>query len=113
MKITKHEVSTYINGSIFRKDLYNTKERALGRTRHDDGFSKREYTGTVEIDIYCNNCDKDLSVGDSYLKTDEYTRYCSDCYEENTFTYYTVGGEEVANENDAELYDEDDLEVQA
>lgn len=111
MKIIKHEVSTYINGSIFRKYLYNTKEQALKLTRRDDGYLKREYTGAVEIDIYCNSCDKDLSAGDSYLKTDEYTRYCNDCYEEGFFTYYTVGGDQVADENDGEVYDENDLEV--
>ena len=111
MKIIKHEVSTYINGGISIKHLYNTKEQALKLTRRDDGYLKREYTGAVEIDIYCNNCDKDLGAGDSYLKTDEYTRYCSDCYEERFFTFYMVGGEEVADENNAELYDEDDLEV--
>lgn len=111
MKIIKHEVKTYVNGSLFRKDLYSTKERALERARHDDCFSKREYSGTVEIDAYCESCDKDLNVGDEYIKVDDYTRYCSDCFKENTFTYYTVGGEEVADENNAELYGEDDLEV--
>lgn len=111
MKIIKHEVSTYINGSIFRKDLYDTKERALKITRRDDGYFKREYTGAVEIDLYCESCDKDLKPSDEYLKVDEYTRYCSDCYEEESFTYYTVGGEQVADENDGEVYDEDDLEV--
>lgn len=111
MNIIKHEVKTYVNGSLFRKDFYKTKEQALERTRYDDGYSKKVYSGTVEVELYCESCDKDLNVGDKYIKADDYTRYCSDCYEENTFKYYTVGGEEVANENDAELYDEDDVEV--
>ena len=112
MKIIKHEVSTYINGNIFRKHLYNTKEQALKLTRRDDGDLKREYTGAVEIDLYCESCDKDLKPGDEYLKVDEYTRYCSDCYEEESFTYYTVGGEQVADENDGEFYDEWDTEAE-
>ncbi|MDT2841867.1 hypothetical protein [Vagococcus lutrae] len=42
---------------------------------------------------------------------DEYTRYCGDCYEENSFTYYTVGGEQVGDENDTEEYDSKSTEV--
>lgn len=64
----------------------------------------------ITIDIHCVNCDKDLKIGDEYLKVDEETRYCSDCYREDTVTYYTVDGEHVGDDNDSEVYDEREKE---
>nr|WP_260680289.1 hypothetical protein [Enterococcus avium] len=46
-----------------------------------------------------------MSAGDTYIKEDEHTRYCEDCYEEDTVTFYTVGGESVGNDNEIESYD--------
>ena len=92
---------------------YKKKEAALKIVKlYNDEFFRAEYKGTAEIDLYCEYCDKDLKPGDEYLKIDEHTRYCSGCYEENTFTYYTVGGDQVADENDGEVYDEWDTEAE-
>ena len=111
MKIKKHKVVGRRGSTIVFEKLYGNKERAMQVVdNYKDSHFTAEYKGTVEIDLYCESCDKDLKPGDEYLKVDEYTRYCSDCYEEESFTYYTVGGERVADENDGEFYDEYDTE---
>lgn len=114
LKIIKHEVKTYVDNKHVSTDLFKTKKHALERIADSDlsatyGF-KREYSGEVTIELYCEHCDRDLTVNDTYIKTDNYTRYCSGCYEEKSFTYYTVGGESVGDENDTEEYDEHDHE---
>lgn len=111
MKVIKHELVTTLAGNKVYRKLYGTKEEALSHVK-STGYIKREYRGEAEVLLYCENCDKDLKPGDNYLKVDEDTRYCSDCYEEGSFTYYTVGGEHVGDENDAEVYDQFDKEVE-
>ena len=110
MKIKKHEVTLFVKGYPVEKRLYTNKQRALNSVRklNDDYYFK--YTGEVEVDLYCEGCDKELTLKDTYLKVDECTRYCSDCYEENSFIYYTVGGEQVGDENDAEVYEGEESE---
>lgn len=103
MKVTKHKVNFVVNGRTLDTSFLNSKEKAM---KIVDGSDSREYAGEIEIDMYCENCDKDLSVGDHYIKVDEYQRYCSDCYKENTFTTYSVGGEFVGDENDTGEYDD-------
>lgn len=113
MKIKKYLVETYREEHLVYKMFYDNEEKALQAAKFTHGaYLNAKYKGTVEIDLFCEGCDKDLSPGDEYLKVDEYTRYCSDCYEENTFTYYTVGGDQVADENDREIYDEWDTEAE-
>ena len=105
MKIKKHKVVCSMGSTIVFEELHRNKERAM-QVVDSYKYSRftADYKGTVEIDLYCESCDKDLKPGDEYLKVDESTRYCSDCYEEESFTYYTVGGEQVADENDGEVY---------
>jgi hypothetical protein len=104
MKITKHEVTSFINGHPGNKWLFLDKKEALERvSKHSESYYI-EYTGEVEIDLFCESCDKDLSQADEYLKIDGNTRYCSDCFEENSFTYYTCGGDQIGDENDSELH---------
>lgn len=109
MKVTKHGVATIFDGREVDKHWYPTKEEAAKRLRYG---SMHKYIGTKEVDLYCEACDKDLNPGDVYIKQDEDTRYCKDCYEENSITYYTVGGEPVGDENDIEAYDDFELEAQ-
>lgn len=111
MKIKKHKVVLYREGLPIDQYYYKKQEAALRKVKlHKSGIFEARYKGIIEIDLYCENCDKDLKSGDKYLKVDEHTRYCPDCYEEETFTSYIVGGEQVADENDAEFYDESDTE---
>ena len=109
MKVTKYGVATIFDDREVGKQWYPTKEKAYKRLEYG---SSRKYIGTREVDLYCEACDKDLKPGDNYIKLDEDTRYCEDCYEENSITYYTVGGEPIGDENDIEAYDDFDLEVE-
>lgn len=105
MKIIKHKAETFLGGDKIKATYYQTKEEALGsETASDDLYLKRKYAGAEEIDVYCENCDKELTEDDEYLKVDEHTRYCSDCYEENSFITYTVGDDYVSDENDGEIH---------
>lgn len=113
MKLIKHEVKTYISGSCIRTQTFSTKQEATEEVSALSEYYEKKYTGEIEIKLYCEYCDKDLTLDDEYIKTDEYTRYCSDCYEENSFTYYTVGGDQVGDENDTEEYDGVDQEGEA
>lgn len=113
MKLTKYVVGTVFNDRIIEKRYLRTKERALKLVPDNQRASYyTKYLGEEEIDLYCESCDKDLEPGDVYIKRDEDTRYCKDCYEENSITYYTVSGEPVGDENDIEAYDDFDLEVE-
>ena len=113
MKIKKYLVETYREEHLVYKRLYDNEEKALQAAKFTHGaYLKAEYKGIIEIDLYCKYCDKDLKPGDEYLKVDERTRYCLDCYEEESFTCYTVGGDQVADENDGEIYDEWDTEAE-
>lgn len=109
MKVTKYGVAIIFDGREVDKQWYPTKEKAYNRLKYD---SSRKYIGTREVDLFCEHCDKELKLGDNYIKCDEETRYCESCYEENSITYYTVGGEPVGDENDTEAYDDFDLEVE-
>ena len=110
MKIIKHEVKTYVDNVLVVTNFFRTKEQALERISNNHpsvgSLVRREYSGEVTIDLYCENCDRDLTVNDTYIKTDNYTRYCSGCYEEKSFTYYTIGGEQVGDENNTEVFNE-------
>lgn len=79
MKILKYKINHIKNGKIVRIGFFNSKKRAIEFAKH---AKEIEYAGEVEVELYCENCDKDLAVGDNYIKVDEDTRYCSDCYEE-------------------------------
>jgi len=107
MKVTKHKVNYVIYGKIVSESFFSSKEKAMKFASYSQN---KEYAGEVEIDMYCENCDRDLAVGDNYIKVDEHQRYCSDCYEVNTFTTYSVGGEPVGDENDTAEYDDYDEE---
>jgi len=109
MKVTKYGTALIFGGSEVGKQWYPTKQEAVRRASYG---TQRKYIGTKEVDLYCEACDKDLKPGDNYIKRDEDTRYCEDCFEENSITYYTVGGEPVGDENDIEAYDDFDLEVE-
>ena len=104
MKITKHELTTFYKGKEQYKTLCATKQDALDNERSNEHFT-RKYTGEVIVDIYCAHCEKDLKPGDDYLKVDEDERYCGDCYEEHSVTYYSVGGENVGDDDNSEVYD--------
>ena len=113
MKIKKHKVVGRRGSTIVFEKLYGNKERAMQVVdNYKCSHFTAEYKGATEIDLYCESCDKDLKSGDEYLKVDENTRYCSDCYEEKSYIYYTVGGEQVADENDGEVYYEWDTEAE-
>ena len=103
MRVTKHKVNYVIDGKIVSESFFSSKEKAMEFASY---FQNEEYAGEVEIDMYCENCDRDLAVGDNYIKVDEHQRYCSDCYEVNTFTTYSVDGEFVGDENDTAGYDD-------
>ncbi len=109
MKVTKYGVATIFKDREVDRTWCSTKQEALRRASYG---KHRRYIGTKEVDLYCEACDKDLEPGDVYIKRDEDTRYCKDCYEENSITYYTVSGEPVGDENDIEAYDDFDLEVE-
>lgn len=108
MKVTKYGVATIFNDREVHRDWYPTKQDAVKRANYG---KHRKYIGAKEVDLYCSHCDKDLKPGDNYIKRDEDDRFCEDCYEANTFTYYTVGGEPVGDENEIEEYDDYDLEA--
>lgn len=101
MKIKKYKTQKYRDGWKLYAELHKTKKEALENVEFDN---EKKYEGEVEIDIFCESCEKDINLGDGYIKFGN-TRYCSDCYEEESFTYYTVGGEHVGDENDVEEYD--------
>lgn len=109
MKVTKYGVAIIFNDREVDRDWCPTKQEALRKASYG---KHRKYIGTREVDLYCEACDKDLKLGDNYIKLDEDTRYCEDCYEENSITYYTVGGEHVGDENELEAYDGFDLKVE-
>lgn len=111
MKIIKHELTTFYKGKQQYKKLCDTKAEALKRESKSEFFS-RKYTGEVVIDLHCDYCEKDLKPGDEYLKVDEDERYCEDCYEEHSVTYYSVGGENVGYDDNSEVYDEWDREAE-
>ncbi len=112
MKVTKYGVATICYGREVDRNWYSTKEEAEKRTRGEVNGTYRKHIGTREVDLFCECCDKDLKPGDAYIKVDEDTRYCRDCYEESSVTYYMVGGELVGDENDVEEYDSWDLETE-
>lgn len=110
MKIKKYKTVRTTNFGLSHETLHGNKEKAMSSVKPSE-YSETKYVGEVEIDLFCANCDKDLNLGDDYIVVDEDQRYCSDCYEEETFTYYTVGGEHVGDENDILQYDDEDKET--
>ena len=106
MKITKHKVETFYNGYKVETDYYPTREKAITQEFNSDGgYMVKKYAGTEEINICCESCGKELTEDDEYLKVDEHTRYCSECYEEDTFTTYTNCGEYLSDENNSEIHE--------
>lgn len=105
MKIIKHKLAAFIGDREVEANAsyYLTKEEAVEREYTLNHYT-RKYAGEVEVDIYCEGCDRDLTENDEFLKVDEQTRYCTDCFEEESYTYYTVGGEQVSDENDSEVH---------
>lgn len=103
MKIIKHEVKTYADGKHIRTQLFDTKEIAM-KAVSDSSMYKKEYSREVEIELYCDYCERELTTEDDYIKKDDDTRYCSGCYEEQSTTYYVVGGEVVGSEDDIDEY---------
>lgn len=113
MKITKYGVAKIFNGHETSRYYYSTKNEAIDRTKSYQTESHQlKYLGEKVIDLHCDNCGADLKLGDDYIKKDVDTRYCEDCYEAYTVTYYTVGGESVGDEDEIEVYDSWDLEVE-
>lgn len=47
----------------------------------------------------CEHCNKPLTKEDDYIKYED-DRYCSWCYSGYTSTFYTVGGEPLASDDD-------------
>lgn len=117
MKIRKYVVEVYkVSGNLLVEKLYFDNEKlalSFYEVRESDNrYFKYKYIGEVLFEAFCAHCEKEISEGDDYLKIDEETRYCNECYQENVTYYYTVGGEVVADENyGSELYDSDDKEV--
>lgn len=116
MKITKYRVDykTREKQSVVFSGLYSTKEdalKAIERNSSEGSYLVAELGEKKEIKLFCDSCKRDLNIGDEYISIDAYTRFCSDCYEENRITYYTVCGEEVGDENNVEVFDEDYKEV--
>lgn len=109
MKIIKHKVEHIHGGRKTKSSFYGSKEEAVRRETSGD-YITRTYVGEVEIDLCCYDCEKNLKPGDDYLKVDEDERYCGDCYEEHSVTYYSVGGENVGDDDNSEVYDEWDRE---
>lgn len=103
MKTTKYAI--FNTASEYVLFYYNSKEEAEKRSLIFMNSGWKVEIRPVEIDLYCESCDKDLAEEDEYLKVDEHTRYCSDCYETESFTYYTVGGEEVSDENGSVIHE--------
>lgn len=113
MKITKYGVATVFREREVDRHWYPTKKEALEIVaRFEKSDYPRKYIGEKKIDLCCDNCGADLKLGDDYIKKDVDTRYCADCYEAETFTYYTVGGEPVGGEDEIEVYDSWDFEVE-
>lgn len=110
MKIKKYKTVRTTNFGFSHEILHGSKEKAVNSVKPSE-YSETKYVGEVEIDLFCAHCDKDLNLGDDYIVVDEDQRYCSDCYEEETVTYYTVGGEHVGDENDILQYDDGDKET--
>lgn len=110
MKLTKHGVATFYKNHEVERRWYSSKEAAENSLKRKSNDVFRKYIGTKVIEMYCNACNKDLEPGDTYIKRDEETRYCEKCYEENTVTYYTVGGEPVGDGDDIEAFDTWDQE---
>jgi hypothetical protein len=110
MKIKRHEVVSKFNGQTIGKYYYKTKEEAMSTVSKISDTYCKVYNGIKEIDLCCAVCEKELKLGDEYIKQDEKTRYCENCYEEHTVTYYTVRGEPVGDENDIEAFDSWDQE---
>ena len=115
MKITKHKVESRLLGSeqvyyIAYCDDYESAVQRVSRGKQDIHASYL-YAGTVEIDLECENCDAELHTGDDYIKIDDFTRYCSDCYSTEISTTYYIDGEYVGADNDIEEYSEWSLEV--
>jgi len=114
MKITKYGLATIIHGRKVGESWLKSEEEARKKVEKSSAldFYHYESLGAKEIDLFCESCDKDLNIGDDYIKIDEETRYCSDCYEATSFVYYSVGGDQVGDENDVETYDNWDKEVE-
>ncbi|MCM6930318.1 hypothetical protein NE261_00600 [Enterococcus italicus] len=107
MKITKYAIVD-TNGNI-TLEYYQSETKAEKTAAMFKKSGWKVEVIPVEIDLFCDACDRDLTQGDEYLKVDEHTRYCSDCYEEEQFTYYTVGGETVSDENDGRVHEKGKL----
>lgn len=106
MKLTKYVVATMWRGNIVDKKYYKTKEEAMEFIgTHQNEAMPEKYLGEEEIDLYCEGCDKELHAGDEYIKEDEHTRWCPDCYEEQIVTYYSVGGEPIGTSEEIEEFD--------
>lgn len=53
------------------------------------------------VNMKCENCEEKLRIGDVYIHDpSEDVRYCYGCYEENTITTYSVGGEFIGTDDD-------------
>lgn len=93
--------------------IYESKEEALKRAESSSYNSLLyRYVGPreKEIDLRCRYCGKELQIGDDYIRIDLQTRYCKDCYETTTSTYYTVDGELVGDGTSVVPYDSRDKE---
>lgn len=115
MKITKYGVGFYLkdSGNIMHENWYLDEDSARKKAKEPVEWSddiEMKYIGTKEVELYCKYCERELELDDDYIKVDTYTRYCSDCYEERTMTYFEVGGEYVGDENEVEVYDDTDCE---
>lgn len=51
----------------------------------------------------CSYCERPLKNREIVI-VDSEGYICSDCYEEDSITFYRVGGEYFGDENDTELY---------
>lgn len=47
----------------------------------------------------CHHCDKHMPKGTEHVEFDD-ELYCMDCIEESTLTYYYLGGEFLATDDD-------------
>lgn len=102
MKIKKYIVETFLKnkgvGLPFGRSRFDSLDEAIN-AEWDNGMFASKYVGYKEVELFCECCDRDLTPDDTYIVIDQDARYCDDCYEEESLTSYTVGGEFVGDDN--------------
>lgn len=106
MKVTKYRIGLK---SKTHEQVFSYFKSEQAAKDYLKNWSMCSYLGPEEIDMYCESCNEDLKLGDNYIKIDEHTRYCSDCYKQDTRIVYSVD-DEYYDDEQAEQYDEETVE---